>query len=245
VHIINLSLPFSREPCLVFSSSVARAVPRAVEGRPRSARQAADQLAVLLAARIQRLLLAAMRRLRLRRLNWRRRGCAPGLFRPCPSLPPPDHCLPANGDGRSCSRQLFAIGPEEGGCLHGSLRSCGVIASSSFALRWSRASLHHEFAQNAPAQAALSHLLAQQQPASRLRRRVRYQCTHGCANMYAGSIGFRLRLQGFCGVGGRGGTMAGGVEGMGPARDCQSDMSKQERQGMRETFSRLVFQSGV
>ena len=39
--------------------------------------------------------------------------------------------------------------------------------------------------------------------------------------------------------------MAGGVEGMGPARDCQSDMSKQERQGMRETFSRLVFQSGV
>ena len=42
-----------------------------------------------------------------------------------------------------------------------------------------------------------------------------------------------------------GGTMAGGVEGMGPARDCQSDMSKQERQGMRETFSRLVFQSGV
>ena len=102
---------------------------------------------------------------------------------------------------------------EEGGCLHGSLRSCGVIASSSFALRWSRASLHHEFAQNARAQAALSHLLAQQQPALP--------------------------------AGGRGVTMAGRVEGMGPARDCQSDMSKQERQGMRETFSRLVFQSGV
>ena len=243
MHIINLSLPFSREPCLVFSSSVARAVPRAVEGRPRSARQAADQLAVLLAARIKRLLLAAMRRLRFRRLNWRRRGCAPGLFRPCPSLPPPDHSLPANGDGSRFVRGNFCHwAMEEGGCLHGSLRSCGVIASSSFALRWSRASLHHEFAQNAPAQAALSHLLAQQQPASRLRRHVRYKCTHGCANMYAGSISFRLRLQGFCGVGG---TMAGGVEGMGPARDCQSDMSKQERQGMRETFSRLVFQSGV
>ena len=51
------------------------------------------------------------------------------------------------------------------------------------------------------------------------------------------------RLQGFCGVGGRGSTMAGRVEGMGPARDCQSDMSKQERQEMSQTISRQVFQS--